>query len=313
MPTYYLTGLMYINGCHDTEDQRVLIPDGSSGDIVPPLAATILVAATDHIANTFATSRERTLDVDGQPTTFFEFPLKKRSLVSLPHSGGAKCVKLDAGLPRAEDADFIPNLKDPDTIAEIELGGGTLKARALAGVPIVEWTIDDRPQDDRSEQAPTTATVPDAKREFTKDNRPNDDHSEQVTITATLLDDKREPTDQQQTLTVKHDATVVFVHSSDLFAEAPQDDWGDEWGGGPPTSGSHPKKDHSYTGAKLYSKIAVKEVDPEKFYAHREPRDLQDNIPDNMQAAALNGLKHRPGWVGSDPPWCCPTTLPPHH
>ena len=41
MPKYYLTGLMYINGCKG-DDQRVLIQDGSNDpDIQPPLSATL--------------------------------------------------------------------------------------------------------------------------------------------------------------------------------------------------------------------------------------------------------------------------------
>lgn len=292
MPTYYLAGLMYINGCHGTEDQRVLIPNGSDDpEIQPPLEATILVAEDDYGKHTGFERRERELKVDEKTTaTFYEFPLKKRSRVRVPHSGGAECVKLDAGLPRAEDAEFVPNLEDPDTFAEIELGGGTLKARSLAGVPVVEWTVDDK-----AEAEAETVTI---------------------TAIATVLDDDGKPTQQEQTLTVKREATVVFVHSSDLFAEAPKQneapkrDW-NERPDGPPTSESHHEHDYDYSiEAKLYQKIAAKPIDPEKFYAHRKPKEQQPDIPAFEQAASLQFLQDRPAWRFSGPPWCCPNKKP---
>ena len=56
MPTYYLAGLMYINGCRG-DDRRVLIPDGSKDpEIQPPLDATLLVAKDDWRADTFGTA-----------------------------------------------------------------------------------------------------------------------------------------------------------------------------------------------------------------------------------------------------------------
>jgi hypothetical protein len=110
MPTYYLAGLMYINGCNG-DDRRVLIPDGSNDPgIQPPLDATMLVAKDHWRADTFGVSQQRTriLTVDGQQKEFFEFVLKKRSRVSVPYSGGPQCFKLEKGLPRAQKADFEP-------------------------------------------------------------------------------------------------------------------------------------------------------------------------------------------------------------
>lgn len=283
MPTYYLAGLMYINGCRG-DDRRVLIPDGSKDpEIQPPLDATLLVAKDDWRADTFSTAwRPRTLMVDGQPKDFFEFVLKKRSRISLPYSGGAQCFKLDTGLPRAQNADFEPDLEAPDTIAEIEIEAGTLTARSLGDVPIVEWAIDDR--DKRAE----------------------------VTITATVLDG-RKPTGEVHTLTVRGEATVVFVHSAGLYAEArppleemPQSDtWHRVWGD-PPTSDSKPTPPYDYKGAKLYSKIARgRNVDPQKFTANRIANHPQPNIPNHHQPGALKGMANQPGWTNSDPVWCC--------
>jgi hypothetical protein len=284
---------MYINGCNDDEDQRVLIPDGSNdSDIQPPRDATILVLRDDCVSDTFGAARKlRELIVDGKPAEFYEFHLEKRSRVRLPHSGRVACVKLDRGLPKAEDAEFVPNLVDPDTIAEIVISGGTLKAvsaRSLAGTPIVEWTVDD-------------------------------DGKRQVTITATILDAKREPTKDEQTLTVKNDAAVIFAHSSDLFAEAKQNGWADVSGdggngggwGGPPTWDSKVGKG-DYEAVKLYSKIAKNPIDPEKFAYHAKVNEPQDDIPDHEQPAVLKGLKPRNGWPEANPPWCCPNKNP-HH
>jgi len=255
MTTYYLAGLMYINGCKG-DDQRVLIPDGS--DVEPPREATILVAKEERNGDTFGTAwRPRVLMVDGRPKDFYEFILKKRSRVSVSGSnGGARCVKLDVGLPKAQVVNFVPNLDDPDTIAEIALDGGKVTARRLADVPIVEWIVDDKRDD--------------------------------ATITATILGADRKPTGETQTLTVRGDASVVFVHSSELFAE-PQ------------------KKDGYVAGAKLYTKISLRDhpVDPDKFEDNREAREPQPRIEHEHQPDVLKGLRNQAGWDTSDPTWCC--------
>ncbi|HEX6096541.1 MAG TPA: hypothetical protein VF432_09475 [Thermoanaerobaculia bacterium] len=274
---------MYINGCNG-DDRRVLIPDGSNDpEIQPPLDATLLVARDDWKADTFGAAwRPRTLMVDGRPKDFFEFILKKRSRVTLPYSGGAECFELETGLPRAQNADFEPDLDAPDTIAEIEVEAGKLTARSLADVPIVEWSIDD----------------------------PN--KRAEVTITAAVLNG-RQPTGEVRTLTVRGEATVVFVHAADLYAEArppldatPQkDEWVRGWGG-PPTSDSQPIPPYDYKGATLYAKIARgRRVDPQKFTYNRIANNPQPNIPDNHQPGVLKGVVNRDGWRYSDPVWCC--------
>jgi hypothetical protein len=277
MPKYYLTGLMYINGCNG-DDQRVLIPDGSNDlDIQPPLSATMLVAKNERKDDTFGTAwRPRVLMVDGQPKDFYEFILKKRSRVSVSGSnGGAQCSKLDTGLPRAQVANFVPNLVDPDTIAEIELSGGKVTARRLGDVtPIVEWIVDDKRDD--------------------------------AIITATLLDEDRQPTAEKQTLTVSSDATIVFVHSSDLFA-VPQPEDERKVASTEASESDEPPEPRYIAGAKLYSKISRPEnpVDPTKFYFNRKARHPEDAIPDSQLSDVLKGLRNQPGWDTSDPNWCC--------
>jgi hypothetical protein len=250
MPTYYFIGLMYINGCQGN-DRRVLIPDGSNDkDIQPPLQATLVVAKDEYKGDTFDSSqqRTRTLNVDGQEKEFLEFILKKRSQVTVPATGPTECSKLETGLPRAQLALFEPNLVTPDTIAEIHADVGFLKAHSLDGVAIVEWTFQTSGRGD-------------------------------VTITAKVLDDARNPTGQEQTLTVAADATVAFVHSTDLFADArppldstPQDErWMRAWGTPAPTAAaaSLPLPAYDRKGARLYSKIATKAVDAKLFTFNR--------------------------------------------
>lgn len=277
MPNYYLAGLMYVNGCKG-EDQRVLIPDGSNDrQIQKPLDATILIAKEDHEGDTFGTAwLPRALMVDGQPKDFYEFFLKKRSRVSVPSVGVAQCFMLDTGLPRAQDAGFVPDLREPDTIAEIELNSGTVTARSLAGVPIVEWLPGERN---------------DAKA------------GEPITITATLLDNDRKPTAQKQTLTVKHDASVVFLQSSEVFAEADADD--DDEPQDPVAKAKHERK--SNDRAALYTKISHgrNPVNAAKLAANYKPKKQQPDIPQGQQADVLKALRGRLGWPTADVPWCC--------
>jgi hypothetical protein len=276
MPKCYFAGLMYINGCKG-DDQRVLIPDGRNDrQIQKPLDATILVAKEDHAGDTFGGARhDRVLTVDGQPKDFYEFVLKKCSRITVPNSGVAQCFKLDTGLPRAQVAGFVPDLVTPDTIAEIEFNG-TVTARSLAGVPIVEWLPGER----------------------------NDGQAEEpLTITATLLDDDRNPTAETQTLTVRHDASVVFLQSSDVFAEADDDD-DDE----PKTAAAKEQHERKANDrAALYTKISHERirVDPDKLAANYEPENPQPDISQDQQGDVLKALRGRPGWLNADTPWCC--------
>jgi hypothetical protein len=294
MPTYYLAGVMYINGC-EGNDQRVLIPDGrNDSKIQLPLKASILVAKADWQGDTFGTeAQDRGLTVDGQSKEFRECFLTKRSRISVPHAGGAQCLKLDTGLPRAQNAGFNPDLVTPDTVAEIELNGGTVTARSLAGVPIVEW-------------------LPGKRNDGLREEEP-------ITITATLLDEQRQPTAVTQTLTVSHDAAVVFVHSNDLFA-VPDD--GDKQPGSSfdssssstssSSSDSEPKERPQsrrtiLDRATLYTKISHQRtpVDPDELAKNYDPEDPQPNIPSTDQADVVKALPERPGWRTSDVPWCC--------
>jgi hypothetical protein len=283
MPKYYLAGLMYINGC-EGNDQRVLIPDGDDRNIKRPLDATILVAKKDcKEGDTFGKRRERKLTVDGQEKEFYEFFLKKRSRITVPHSGTVQCSNLDTGLPRAQDAGFEPDLDNPETVAEIDLNSGSVTARSLAGIPIVEWVPGER----------------------------NDglEHDEPITITATLLDKDRKPTDKQEMLTVTHDASVVFLQSLDVFAEADEDD-DDKDKETDPKSGSNEKAppNRKYLDrAALYTKISRgrNPVDPVKLGDHDVPSHPQPDIPVNEQPDVLKALPGRPGWRTAEVPWCC--------
>lgn len=302
MPKYYLAGVMYINGCKG-DDQRVLIPDGST-EVQLPLRASILVAKADWKGDTFgAQAQDRVLTVDGQPKEFRECFLTKRSRISVPHAGGAQCVKLDTGLPRAQNAGFKPDLVTPDTVAEIELNSGTVTARSLADVPIVEWLPGER-NDGLGEEEP-------------------------ITITATRLDEQRKLV--TQTLTVRPDAAVVFVHSNDLFAVA---DDGDQQPGSSSRSSSSPSSSLSPSSssspssgpppgskpkerpqsprtiadrAALYTKISDQgaRVDPDELAKNYDPKDPQPNIPIAEQADVVKALTERPGWQSSDTAWCC--------
>jgi hypothetical protein len=270
---------MYINGCNDN-DKRVLIPDGSNDrEIQKALDATILVAKEDCQSHTFGNAgRDRVLTVDGQPKDFYEFFLKKRSRITVPNSGVAQCFKLETGLPRAQVTGFEPDLEKPDTIAEIELDGGTVTARSLDGVPIVEWLPGER-NDGRS--------------------------GEPITITVTLLDDDRKPTNETQTISIRHDASVAFLQSSGIFAEAEADDDDDGQSKTDPAKEKHDSKSND-RGA-IYTKISRdrKPVDADKLAANYKPKEPQPDISQGEQGNVLKALRGRPGWPTAEVPWCC--------
>jgi hypothetical protein len=280
MATFYLAGFMYINGC-GTENRRVLIPDSDSAEIGdPPIHAAIYVDKDQCVSETWGAAKlEHDVTVDGQNVTVFEFPLKKRSLVSLPDAGTDKaCNNLKDGLPSAQKADpnFVPNLTTPDTVAEVTFGGGTLESFRLGGKEIVRCGRDlDLPPRGPSSSSSSVGGDKD------------DDLDADSTVTVTIVDSKsREPTGEKFSLTVKGGAHVIIGHTRDLFQVGPV----------------VPRPASAVTA--LYEKVTAA-GDPSTFASWH----FAEVPPDQLAPVAdkvLKYLKKNPHFTDGDgPPWCC--------
>lgn len=204
MTKFYLTGLMYFDGC-ESDEKRALLPDGTEHD--PPHFASLFIEKVQYQASWFPgeITDPRTVKVQGQDREVVEFRIPVRSVLTFPDDTDipAKCVDFEDGLPKLQDADpdFEPNLVDPDTIAEVVIRGGTLQPLMLHKVPVVLWEV-------------AHQTGP-------------------ITIRARALGDDRQPTGPEFTFTVPAETEVILSNSPDFINNS-----------GNPHHGNHPLGPH---------------------------------------------------------------------
>jgi len=188
MATFYLSGLMYFDGC-EADEKRALLPDGTQHD--PPHYASLFIEKVPYKANWFpgAITDPRIVRVQGQDRQLVEFRIPVRSLLTFPDESDvpAKCVDFEDGLPKLQqaDPDFVPNLVNPDTIADVVIHGGILQPLLLHKTPIVRWTVDKQ--------------------------------SGEITIKARVLDDHHHPNGSEFTLTVPAGTEVILANSPDFI------------------------------------------------------------------------------------------------
>jgi len=192
MTLFYLTGLMYFDGC-EADEKRALLPDGT--DHNPPHFASLFIEkAATYKEHWFPGQIKdpRTVTVQGHDRDVVEFRIPVRSVLTFPDDADipAKCVDFEDGLPKLQDADpaFEPNLVDPDTIAEVVIRGGTLRPLMLNKVPVVQWEV-------------ANQTGP-------------------ITIRARALGDDRQPTGPEFTFTVPAGTDVILSNSPDFIANS---------------------------------------------------------------------------------------------
>ena len=188
MATFYLTGLMYFDGCEEDE-KRALLPDGTDHD--PPHFASLFIEKVKYEPNGWPGEiiDPRTVRIQGQDRQLVEFRIPKRTVLTFPDETDipAECVDFEDGLPKLQDADptFEPNLQDPDTIAEVVIRGGTLQPLLLHKIPVVQWTVNNQ--------------------------------SGPITIKGRALGANRQPTGPEFTVTVPAGTEVILSNSPDFI------------------------------------------------------------------------------------------------
>lgn len=143
MITVYIAGLIYHYGC-TTDTKRALVPDGTA-------------FYQQHYASLFVEPyRVESSDwwdgqkIDRPEAKVVEFRIPNRSEITFPDDANDRvdCTNLDQGLTKIiAKKRFQIDLTHPETIAEVPIRSGTLKAFAFTPasegkeVAIVKWTI----------------------------------------------------------------------------------------------------------------------------------------------------------------------------
>jgi hypothetical protein len=144
MLNVYMTGVIYFNGCNET-DKCVYAPDGSAH--TPKHYASLWIREVDVEGDDWFSGLTDQIPRTLGDVPVIEFRIPSPVTLTFPATGSISCTGLDGGLAKlkkkqgSNEAD-LEVAATAQTIAEIPIEGGTVRPRLYKGIRLIGWTID---------------------------------------------------------------------------------------------------------------------------------------------------------------------------